>query len=141
MGSRRILVAVSAAQLAAGISGHLVALRERRSFDIALLGWRGQPDRVARDSWLIGTGLSAPVVMLSTQAAATVLLVTRPSRTAMQILGALGATMTCGYLIEQEFHGAVAPAGWNAATTPPATAGFMLAIAMAVLGLREPVNG
>ena len=74
MDSRKYLVAVSAAQLVAGISGQLVALRERRSFDIALLGWRGQPDRVARDSWLLGTGLSAPVVMLSTQAAAIVLL-------------------------------------------------------------------
>ena len=138
MGPRGILVAVSAAQLAAGLAGQVIALREERSFDIALLGWRGQPGRVAHDSWLLGTGLSAPVVMLATQAAATVRLATTPSRTATRVLGALGATMTCGYLVEREFRSAVDPAGWNATTTPIATAGFTLAAAMAVLGLRTP---
>jgi hypothetical protein len=136
MGSRGVLVAVSAAQLAAGVAGQLVALRERRSFDIALLGWRGQPERVARDSWLLGTGLSAPVVMLSIQAAATLRLGAGPSRTATRILGWLGATMACGYLIEREFRGAVSPAGWNPTATPVAAAGFTLALAMAASGLR-----
>lgn len=141
MGSRRFLVAVSALQLAAGISGQLVALRERRPFDVVLVGWRGQADRVARDSWLLGTGLSAPVAMLATQAAATAVLATRPSRTAQRVLGTLGATMTCGYLIEREFRAAVFPSGWNTTTTPIATAGVTVAIAMAVSGLREPING
>lgn len=141
MDSRAYLVAVSAAQLAAGISGQLVALRERRYFDIAFIGWRGQPDRVARDSWLLGTGLSAPVVMLSTQAAAIALLASRPSRTATRVLGSLGATMTCGYLVEREFRAAVSPAGWDASRTPIAAAGITLAIAMAVSGLRGPVSG
>jgi len=102
MGSRRLLVAVSGAQLAAGGAGQLVALRDRRSFDIALLGWRGQPERVARDSWLIGTALSPPVVMLSIQAAATVRLGAGPSRTATRILRSLGATMACASLLERE---------------------------------------
>src|SRR3954454_18087131 len=102
MGSRRVLVAVSGGQLAAGVAGQFVALRDRRSFDIALLGWRGRPERVARDSWLIGTALSPPVVMLSIQAAATVRLGTEPSCTAMRMLGSLGATMACACLLEQE---------------------------------------
>lgn len=141
MDSRGVLVAVSAAQLAAGIAGQLVALRERRSFDIALLGWRGQPERVARDSWLLGTGLSAPVAMFSIQAAATLRLGAGPSHAATRILGWLGATMACGYLIEREFRSAVSPAGWNPTTTPVAAAGFTLALAMAASGLRgEPAS-
>jgi len=65
MHQRRVLVAISAAHLSAGVAGQLVALRDGRAFDIALVGWRGQPERVFRDSWLIGTGWSAPVVMLT----------------------------------------------------------------------------
>lgn len=118
----------------------MVALREGRAFDIAFLGWRGQPERVARDSLLLGTGLSAPVAMLSIQAAATVRLGMRPSRTATRILGSLGAAMACGYLIEQEFLSALSPAGWNPTTTSIASAGFTLALAMAASGLREPVS-
>jgi hypothetical protein len=140
MGSRHVLVAVSGAQLVAGVAGQLVALRDRRPFDIALLGWRGQPERVARDSWLLGTGLSAPVFMLSIQGAATVRLWAGPSRVATRILGSLGATMACGYLIEQEFRGALTPAGWNTTTTPIAAAGFTLALAMAASGLRKRVS-
>jgi hypothetical protein len=137
MGSRRVLVAVSGVQLAAGVAGQFVALRDRRSFDIALLGWRGQPERVARDSWWIGTALSAPVVMLGIQAAAAVRLGAGPSRTATRILGSLGATMACASLLEREVRGALSPAGWNPTTTPIAAAGFTLALAMAASGLRE----
>lgn len=135
MGSRRVLVAVSGAQLAAGVAGQLVALRENRPFDIALLDWRGRPERVARDSWLLGTGLSAPVVMLSVQAAATVRLAAGADPAATRILGWLGAMMTCGYLIEQEFRTAVSPEGWNGRTTPIAAAGLTFAVAMAAAGL------
>lgn len=140
MDSRQVLVAVSAAQLAVGAAGQLVALRDRRAFDIPLLGWRGQPERVARDSWLIGTSLSAPVVMASIQAAATVRLGAGTSRTATRILGTLGAAMACGCLIEQEFRGALSPKGWNPTTTPILATGFTLALAMASLGLREQVS-
>lgn len=140
MGSRQFLVAVSAAQLAVGVAGQLIALREGRAFDVALLGWRGQPERVARDSWLLGTGLSAPVAMLSIQAAATVRLGVGPSRTATRILGSLGAAMTCGYLIEQEFRSALSPGGWNPTRTSIAAAGFTLALAMAASSLPEPVS-
>lgn len=125
----------------AGVAGQLVALREGRSFDIALVGWRGQPERVARDSWLLGTGLSAPVVMLAVQAAATVRLGAGPSLTATRTLGLLGAAMACGYLVEQEFRSAaLSPAGWIPTRTPIAAAGFAFAVAMAASGLRGHVN-
>lgn len=126
---------MSGAQLAAGVMGQLVALRERRAFDIALLGWRGQPERVGRDSWLIGTALSAPVVMLAIQTVATVRLGGGPSRVARRALGSLGATMACASLLESEVRTALSPAGWNPTTTPIVAAGFSLAVAMAVLGL------
>ena len=111
MSRRRALVAISAAQLAAGVAGQLIAVRERRSFDIALLRWRGKPENVVKDSWLLGTGLSAPVSMLTTQAVATVRLASAPSPVATRVLGVLGAAMTCGYLVEREFRSAFTPSG------------------------------
>lgn len=137
MRSRQVLVAVSTVQLAAAVAGQMVALRDRRPFDLTLLGWRGQPERVARDSWFAGTALSAPVVMHSVQAAATARLGAGPSRAATRILGSLGAMMACGSLLEKEVRGALSPAGWNPTTTPIASAVFALALAMAALGLRE----
>ena len=41
MRTRRTMVALSALQLAAGSAGHVVAVRDGRSFDIALVRWRG----------------------------------------------------------------------------------------------------
>ncbi len=135
MRSRTALVAVSAVQLGAGVVGQLVALRDGRAFDIALLGWQGRKDRVAHDSWLLGTGLSAPVVMLTTQAIATTRLAVGPSRQATRVLGALGATMTGGYLVEQEFRDVLSPDGWDPVVTPVAAVGFVLSVTMAVMGL------
>jgi hypothetical protein len=136
MRTRRVLAVVSAAQLAAGVAGQRVALRDGRSFDIAVLGWRGRPERVARDSWFLGTGLSAPVVMLATQAIATARLAVGPSQAAMRTLGVLGAVMTCGYLVEREFRVAASPGGWNPVVTPIAAAGSSLALVMGFFGLR-----
>jgi hypothetical protein len=138
MDRRHVLVTASAAQLVAGVAGRRVAVREGRSFDIALIGWRGQRERIARDSWLLGTGLSAPVIMLAIQAAATARLIRSPSRAATRTLGLLGAAMSCGYLIEKEFRTAMSPTRLDPVTTPVATAGFGLAVVMAVTGLRSP---
>ena len=142
MHTRAVLVAVSTAQLAAGVAGQIVALRDRRPFDIALIGWRGRPERVARDSWLLGTGLSAPISMLTVQAVVTTRLATGPSDGAARALGALGAMNVCGYLIEREFRTALSPGGWDPVVTPVAAAGFALALVMAGLGLpgrrRQP---
>ena len=128
-------MSVSAAQLAAGIAGHFVAVRRGLTFDIALIGWRGRPDRVSSDAWLLGTGLSAPVAMLITQAAATVVFAARGSEPAARALGVLGAAMVGGYLVEQEFRTALSPNGWDRTVTPVAVAGFTLAVPMAHLGL------
>jgi hypothetical protein len=133
---RRVLVVISSAQLAAGVAGQLVALRDGRSFDIAFLDWRGRPDRVARDSWLFGTGLSAPIVLLITQGVMTARLAARPSQGLMRTLGGLGAAMAGGYLIEKEFRGAMSPSGWDPVVTPIAGAAFVLALTMGVVGLR-----
>jgi hypothetical protein len=143
MRARNVLVAVSVGQLVAGLAGQVVAVRERRAFDVAILRWRGSPDRVGRDTWLLGTGLSAPVFMLAVQSAATAVLATRHNLGAQRVLGALGAAMMAGYLVEHEFRSVLTPAGLSPTATPVAVTGFGLAAAMAVLGLRpaaEPVS-
>ena len=136
MSRRRVLVAISAAQLAAGVAGQVIAVRDRRPYDVALLGQRGRPEDVVRDSVFTGTGLSAPMTMLITQAVATVRLATGPSSLATRTLGVLGATMTCGYLVEREFRRAMTPTGLDPVVTPVAAGGFVLAAAMAKSGLR-----
>ena len=133
-------MAISAAQLLAGVAGHLIAVRQHRAFDVAVIGWRGRPDRVARDSWLIGTGLSAPVVMLAAQVVATARLALGPSPAASGTLAGLGVVMSCGYLVEQEFRNAVSPAGWDRRVTPVATTGFVLAVATAVVACRSGLD-
>jgi hypothetical protein len=66
----RLLAAVSAAQLAFGLCGVAVAVRRRRAFDLPF--WQGQEATVGGDSLLMGTALSAPLIMLGAQAWATV---------------------------------------------------------------------
>lgn len=132
---RPLLVAVSAAQLAAGVAGHVLAVRQGRAFDIAILHWRGRPERIARDSWLLGTGLSAPVALLAVQATLTSVLAARPSEAVHRALGVLGAAMSSGYLVEREFRAALTPNGAHPAATPIAVLGFGLALATAALGL------
>ncbi len=123
MQTRRALVFVSAVQLAAGVAGQLIALRDRRSFDIPALRWAGSSQRVARDSWLLGTALSAPIVMLATQALCTARLAAGPSHVAARTLEGLGIAMSCGYLIEREVEVALSPRGWDPVLTPIVAAG------------------
>jgi hypothetical protein len=134
---RRVLVAISAAQLAAGVAGQVIAVRDGRPFDTPLLGKQGRPEDVLRDSVLNGTALSAPITMLLTQALATARLAKGPSLVATRTLGVLGATMTCGFLLEREFPRAFSPAGLDPVVTPIAAGGFALAVAMARSGLRR----
>src|SRR5262249_55555085 len=68
MDDDRVLVVVSAAQLATGAWGLALALRRRRAFDLPF--WHGRPSAVGRDALLMGTALSAPAVMLGAQAGA-----------------------------------------------------------------------
>ena len=79
---------MAAAQLAAGFGGMALALRRRRAFDI--LFWRGPSATVGRDCVLMGTALSAPLVMLGAQAWAIAVLLRRPDAAAERTLGGLG---------------------------------------------------
>ena len=53
MERRQRLAAVSAAQLAIGVAGMVVALRRAHPYDVLWL--HGRPDAIARDSILLGT--------------------------------------------------------------------------------------
>jgi hypothetical protein len=85
----------------------------------------------------MGTGLSAPVHMMVIHATATAALVGRRSRGAAATLGALGATMTVGYLIENKLRGALRHPREDPVVTAIGGSGFVLAVAMAVIGIRE----
>ena len=134
MKDSRLLAAVSAAQLALGLSGMAVAIRRHRAFGIPF--WHGQESTVGRDSLLMGTALSAPVIMLGAQAWATAALAWRPNPIAERMLGGLGAAMVAGYLSERLVRERLLPSRWDAAETPVVTAGMSLAAVMALLGLR-----
>jgi hypothetical protein len=58
MNRSRLLAAVSAAQLASGVAGMVVALRRKHLYDVFWM--HGQPDQIARDTIVKGTALSAP---------------------------------------------------------------------------------
>jgi hypothetical protein len=139
MKGNRVLALVATAQLAAGLVGTALALRRRHAFDIPF--WRGQPATVGRDCVLMGTALSAPLVMLATQAWAIAVLLRRPDAAADRTLGGLGAVMTAGYLAERLVRQRLAPAGWDKAETPVVVAGISLSATMAVIGLRPSGPG
>jgi len=135
MKANRLLAAVSAVQLGAGLGGMALAIRRRRAFDIP--GRHGQQSAVGRDSLLMGTALSAPAAMLVTQAAATVALLRRPDAAApARPARGLGTAMVAGYLLERLGRRRLRPSGWDAAESPIVIAGLSLAAAMALLGLR-----
>jgi hypothetical protein len=130
------LARISAAQLVAGSVGQAVALRRRLPYDVNVLGLHGRPENVARDSVLMGTALSAPIVMLSTQAYATFRLTQRPDRAAQRTLGVLGTMMVGGYLGERIVRQRLRRGGWDPVETSIAVAGLSLAAVMATLGNR-----
>lgn len=141
MKGRRPLVAVSAAQLAAGLAGLAVALRRRRNYDVWLPvgGLRGSPEHVLRDSVLMGTAYSAPVPMLLAQGWALGRLTAGSDPRAVRVLTTLGAFMVPGFLSER--HGRAHLRHWDPVETPVVVAGTGLAAAMAVLGVRGSAAG
>jgi hypothetical protein len=136
MDDDRVLVVVSAAQLATGAGGLALALRRRHAFDLPF--WHGQPSAVGRDALLMGTALSAPEVMLGAQAGAIAALLRGPSPAARRLLGGLGAAMVAGYLAERLVRHRLTPSGWDMAESPVIVAGVSLAAAMALIGLGPP---
>jgi hypothetical protein len=138
MDDDRVLLVVSSAQLAMGAGGLALAVRRRHAFDLPF--WPGQPAAVGRDALLMGTALSAPVVMLGAQAGGIAALLRGPSPAARRLLGGLGAAMVAGYLAERLVRHRLAPAGWDTTESPIIVAGISLAAAMALIGLR-PARG
>jgi hypothetical protein len=140
MSTSSTLTRLAVAQLVAGVAGHVVAVRRRLPYDVAFPPMAGRPENVARDSWLLGTALSAPIVMLGLQAGAVSRLRRGESRPAVRILTGLGALMISGYLgervVRRRLGGDV-----DAVETPVAAAGLGLATAMAITGARALRSG
>jgi pimeloyl-ACP methyl ester carboxylesterase len=137
---RRLLVAVSVAQLATSGAGMVVALRRRHPYHVFWM--QGRADAIARDTILKGTALSAPVSNLLVQAALTAVVARRPSRAAGRALGGLGALQVAGYLGERLVRRRLRPLGWDAVETPLVLAGIGLAGAMAALSRQvQPPDG
>jgi hypothetical protein len=137
MTGRAPLVAVSAAQLAAGLAGLAVALRRRRHYDVWLPvgALRGCPEHVARDALFMGTAYSAPVPMLVAQLVAMIRLAARDDRRAVRDLTVLGALMVPGYLSERYDRAHLRR--WDRVETPVVLAGTGLAAVMVALGIRD----
>lgn len=131
MDRHRELAAVSGAQLVAGVAGMAVAFRRRHPYDVCWM--HGRPDTIRRDTFSMGTALSAPVSMLLAQAAMTAVLARRPSRSATLALGGLGAASVAGYLGERLVRQRLRPSGWDVLESPLLAGGIGLAAAMAAL--------
>ena len=134
MTPRQRLVAVSAAQLAAGLTGLAVALRRCRNFDVTFM--RGSPDHVGRDALWAGTAYSAPAHLLAAQLWATARLRAGPDDLARRVLGMLGLLFVPGYLAERHDREHLRPRGFDPVETPLVLAGVGLAAAMGLLGHR-----
>ncbi len=132
---RRWLAHVSRIQLCVGVVSAVVAVRRHHPYDVPLFG--GRPDRVARDSVLIGTALSAPITMLVTQGVATARQLRHRTDLPDVVLGVLGAAMVAGYLAESLVRRRLRPSGADCLETPLILVGIGLASAMAVLGLSN----
>jgi hypothetical protein len=129
----QLLATTSAAQLASGVAGMVVALRHRHPYDVFWM--HGQSEEIARDTLFKGTALSAPVSNLLTHAAMTAVVARRPSRRAEQAFGGVGALLVAGYLGERLVRHRLRPSGWDRLESPLLLVAIGLAAAMAVLGL------
>jgi hypothetical protein len=134
MAPRQALVAASVVQLAAGVAGQVIALRRRHPYDTPIMS--GRAEDVGRDSFLSGTALSAPVVMLAVQTWAIRRLRARPADGARRTLGGLGVVMVAGYLMERLCRARLTPGGFDPVETPVVVVGLLGAAAMGVLGHR-----
>jgi hypothetical protein len=104
IGRDRLLIVVSAAQLATGVAGMAIGLRRRHPYDVFWM--HGDADAIGRDAIFKGTALSAPVSNMVIQAAMTGVMARWPSRLAAQALGGWGALLVAGYLGERLYGNA-----------------------------------
>jgi hypothetical protein len=135
MSPRFLLVSVSAVQLAANLTGQVVALRRRRHFDVPFM--TGSPEHVGRDSWWFGTAYSAPSYMLAAQAYAVAKLAAGPDDRARGMLRLLGTSMIGGYLSERFNRQVLTGRVVDPVETPIVVVGFAGVIAMAVAGANR----
>lgn len=132
---RRLLAALSAAQLATGCLGLAIALRRGHTYHWLFI--HGDPARMRREAFTVGTGLSAPTPMLVAQLGATVLLTRDRHLNAARItLGVLGAMMVPGYLGESIVRRRLSRGGWHPIESPVAAGGLALAALMSALAWR-----
>ncbi len=134
MAHRSTLVAISSAQLAAQLAGHVVAVQRRRHFDVPFM--TGSPEHVVRDWLWFGTAYSAPPYLLAPQIWAIARLLNAPDDRARWVLQRLGTGLTLGYLSERWNRVRVRPGGFDPLETPIAAVGWGCAVAMAVLASR-----
>lgn len=134
MVNRSTLVAISSAQLAAQLAGHVVALRRRRYFDVPFMS--GSPDHMVRDWLWFGTAYSGPPYLLGAQLWATARLLRRPDDRARRVLRWVGTGLTAGYPSERWNRVRVSPGGLDPLETPVVAVGWGCALAMAVLARR-----
>ena len=132
MSPRALLVAVSAVQLAANLTGQVVALQRRRHFDVPFM--TGSPEHVGRDSWWFGTAYSAPSYILAAQAYAVARLAAGPDDRARGMLRLIGTSVVPGYLSERFVRRVLTGRVVDPVETPIVAVGFAGAIAMAVAG-------
>ncbi len=97
----RWLAVASAVQLASDVAGFVIADRRRLPADPVGVHLNIPRTHMVRNSVLLGTGESAPLVMVAAQAWATYRLMRGPDETARKTLQALGAAMVGGCLIER----------------------------------------
>ena len=131
MASRSALVAVSSAQLAAQLAGHVVALHRRHHFDVPFM--TGSPEHLVRDWLWFGTAYSAPPYLVGPQLWAVARLFRGPDHRARWVLRWLGTGLTVGYLSERLVRLRVRPGGFDLAETPIVAVGWGGAMALAVL--------
>ena len=134
MVDRRVLVAISSAQLAAQLAGHVVALRRRRYFDVPFM--TGSPGHITRDWLWFGTAYSAPPYLLAPHVWAVVRLLRGPDDGARWVLRWLGTGLTAGYLSERLVRARVRPSGFDPVESPIVVVGWGGGLAMAVLARR-----
>jgi hypothetical protein len=128
---RTLLLAAAGAHLAVAIASMTVALSRSSPFHLPF--WRGDPHLVLRDSFLMGTALSEPVVMMLAEAAAIAALIRGPSRNASAVLGWLGAANLPGYALEQQVRSRLRPGSWDAIESLLIVGGVKLSCAMVIV--------
>ena len=97
----RWLAVTSAVQLASGLAGFVIAVNRQLPADPVGVHLHIPRTHLVRNSLVLGTGESAPLLMVAAQGWATCRLMRGPDETARRALRVLGVAMVGGYLIER----------------------------------------